>query len=153
MIPTPSPFPPPPRVQSLQQEGHTVLKDGIDVHQLLSGEPIMFEVDADRSTAMPASNMFKGEELYNHISHFGWEEDSESSEGEGASPFEIQARKMTNVTDDGGVKKRFLHEGTGPLVPEGALVRCKLATMSATCVKKERGVGREYDISESFWIV
>ena len=130
-----------------------MLKDGIDVHQLQSGEPVMFEVDADRTTDMPASNMFKGEELYNHISHFGWEEDSEGSEGEGASPFEMQARKMNNVTDDGGVKKRVLREGTGPLVPEGALVRCKLAMVSATGVKSERGVGREYDISESFWIV
>lgn len=85
----------------------------------------MFEVDADRTASMPASNMFKGEELYSHLSHLGWEEDSESSEGEGASPFEMQARKMTNVTEDGGVKKRLLHEGAGPLVPEGALVRCK----------------------------
>ena len=115
-----------------------MLKDGIDVHQLVSGEPIMFEVDADRSASMPASSMFKGEELYDHLSHLAWEEDSESSEGEGGSPFEMQARKMTNVTEDGGVKKRVLHEGTGPLVPEGALVRCKLVGGGACYMFNER---------------
>ena len=116
-------FPPLPFPVQFTQQARTVLKDGIDVHQLVSGEPIMFEVDPDRSASMPASNMFRGEELYDQLSHLDWEEDSTESEGDGSSPFEIQARKMTNVTEDGGVKKRVLHEGTGPLVPEGALVR------------------------------
>ena len=86
-----------------------------------------FELDLDRSSnVMAPSDKFKGEELYNQISHLSWEDESTSnseSDSDNASPFEILARKMTDLTEDGAVKKKVLREGTGPVVPEGALVR------------------------------
>jgi FK506-binding protein 6 len=106
------------------QLGHLVLKDGIDLDQVMTGTT--FEVDLDRSSGpLTPSDKFKGEELYNQISHLSWADTSSTSESdnEELSPFEIQARRMSNITEDGGVKKKVLREGAGSVVPEGALVR------------------------------
>ena len=39
------------------------------------------------------------------------------------SPFERMALEMENVTEDGGVKKKIVRNGTGAVVPEGATCR------------------------------
>ena len=85
----------------------------------------MFEIDVDRNATSPmASDMFKGEELFNQIPHSLWEEeDSSESDKDASLPFDKLKTKMIKVTDDGGVVKKVLREGTGPVVPEGALVR------------------------------
>ena len=40
------------------------------------------------------------------------------------TPFQRLARGMEDLTGDGGVLKRIVRKGTGPVVPEGATVRC-----------------------------
>ena len=40
------------------------------------------------------------------------------------TPFKRMARKMEDLTGDGGVLKKILRQGTGPVVPQGATVRC-----------------------------
>ncbi len=44
--------------------------------------------------------------------------EEEEEEDEDLQPFQRLAQRMTNVTEDGGVKKMLLKEGTGPVVPE-----------------------------------
>ena len=39
------------------------------------------------------------------------------------------ARRMEDLTGDGGVLKQIVRQGTGPVVPQGATVRC----MTCTC--------------------
>lgn len=34
------------------------------------------------------------------------------------------ARRMEDLTGDGGVLKQIVRQGTGPVVPQGATVRC-----------------------------
>ncbi len=44
------------------------------------------------------------------------------------SPFQKLALRMVNVTEDGGVKKLLLKEGTGPVVPDRAQVTGQFAS-------------------------
>ena len=44
------------------------------------------------------------------------------------TPFQRLARGMEDLTGDGGVLKKILRKGTGPVVPEGATVRCMYIT-------------------------
>lgn len=41
---------------------------------------------------------------------------------------------MEDLTGDGGVLKKILRPGTGPVVPKGATVRCMYIRMSCTCL-------------------
>ena len=40
------------------------------------------------------------------------------------TPFKRMARGMEDLSEDGGVSKKVLRPGTGPVVPTGATVRC-----------------------------
>ena len=51
-------------------------------------------------------------------------ENSNTAE-EGLSPFEYMAKDMKDITEDGGVLKKILKHGGGPIVPAGAFVNSK----------------------------
>ena len=40
------------------------------------------------------------------------------------TPFMRLARRMEDLTGDRGVLKQIVRQGTGPVVPQGATVRC-----------------------------
>lgn len=51
------------------------------------------------------------------------------------TPFQRLARGMEDLTGDGGVLKQIIRKGTGPVVPEGATVRCMYITFVTRLVK------------------
>lgn len=69
-------------------------------------------------------NYFKPEDVLSNT--YMPEEDDSGDEDDGLSPFEKLAKKMEDITGDGGVKKRVLHPGGGSVVPEESIVRCKV---------------------------
>ncbi len=53
----------------------------------------------------------------------GWgDEDDDDDEDDDRGLFEKMVAKMTDLTEDGGVYKKVLKEGTGSVVPIGAFV-------------------------------
>ena len=67
---------------------------------------------------------FPGEEVYKNLLMVD-DETAEICDREGLEKFEVLIKKMEDITEnkDGGVYKRLVKPGSGPVVPQGALVR------------------------------
>lgn len=67
---------------------------------------------------------FKAEDIYNNR-FLPDEDDSDVDEDDESSPFERMMKKMEDISPDknGMVFKKVLQQGSGAIVPEGAIVR------------------------------
>lgn len=67
---------------------------------------------------------FKAEDIYNNR-FLPDEDDSDVDEDDESSPFERMMKKMEDISPnkDGMVFKKVLQQGSGTIVPEGAIVR------------------------------
>lgn len=104
------------------------LRQGIDLQDLITGDGTMFETDLDNYAAFEdeeESQYFDAEDVFQQLNYecndFGG--DSGSDRDEDVTPFKRLARGMEDLTGDGGVLKKILRPGTGPVVPKGATVR------------------------------
>jgi len=104
------------------------LREGIDLHDLVQGDGTMFETDLEHLAAFEdeeESQYFDSEDVFQQLNYecndFG--DDSGSDKDEDVTPFKRLARKMEDLTGDGGVLKKILRQGTGPVIPKGATVR------------------------------
>ncbi|CAH3148927.1 unnamed protein product, partial [Porites evermanni] len=104
------------------------LRQGIDLQDLITGDGTMFETDLDnyesklsmRRSQLQGSSWKVIPKSFSHSFH------SIPGSGGGAgllTPFKRLARGMEDLTGDGGVLKKILRPGTGPVVPKGATVR------------------------------
>lgn len=114
--------------QGFMPSRYTVpLREGIDFRDLVQGDGTMFETDLDNMAAFEdeESQYFDSEDVFQQLNYecndFG--DDSGSDKDEDVTPFKRMARRMEDVTGDGGVRKKILRQGTGPVVPQGATVR------------------------------
>lgn len=107
------------------------LREGIDVNSLLSdnNRGVEFEVHPENPyEGDPADFQYEDKEAYKCFTGdtigLGDDEENvdEESEGNDASPFEILAAQMENLTEDGGVKKQVISQGVGGLPSAGAQV-------------------------------
>ncbi|XP_078363308.1 inactive peptidyl-prolyl cis-trans isomerase FKBP6-like isoform X2 [Oculina patagonica] len=103
------------------------LREGIDINDLVQGDGTMFETDLDNMAAFEdeeESNYFDSEDVFQQLNYecndFG---DESGSDRDDETPFRQLARGMEDLTGDGGVLKRIVRQGTGPVVPQGATVR------------------------------
>lgn len=103
------------------------LREGIDFNDLVQGDGTMFETDLANLAEFEdeESQYFDSEEVFQQLNYecndFG--DDSGSDRDEDVTPFKRMARNMEDLTGDGGVLKKILRQGTGPVVPQGATVR------------------------------
>jgi len=118
------------------------IKDGLDIDKLRVGGAATFEIDEDDveatrkeykeefdyahttsyNQAMMGDKEFLQNLDYDGFGGYGLGMDQEDSENDGMEPFEVLAARMTNLTDDGGVKKRMKKPGGGETVMSGAQV-------------------------------
>ncbi|KDR15352.1 inactive peptidyl-prolyl cis-trans isomerase FKBP6 isoform X2 [Zootermopsis nevadensis] len=100
------------------------LTDGIDMRKLIDDSFTTFKVDVSDNVENNVS-YFDKDELLQCVNfdciNADSDEDSSSVEPE-ETPFQKIASKMTNLTQDGKVKKREIQPGSGCIVPERALV-------------------------------
>nr|KAG5691902.1 hypothetical protein BaRGS_033348 [Batillaria attramentaria] len=66
---------------------------------------------------------FRGEEVYRNLLRL--DDDVAADVDNGMEPFDAMLRRMEDISGDGGVWKKVIKFGAGPLVPDGALVRIK----------------------------
>lgn len=104
------------------------LRQGIDLHDLVSGDGTMFETDLDNFAAFEEeeeSQYFDSEDVFQQLNYecnnFG--DDSGSDRDDDVTPFQRLARGMEDLSGDGGVLKKILRPGTGPVIPKGATAR------------------------------
>ena len=80
----------------------------------------------------PTNQCFPGDEVYKNLLTVD-DETADACDREGLEKFEVLLKKMEDITEnkDGGVFKRLVKPGYGPVVPQGALVRgeCTLFTL------------------------
>ena len=71
-----------------------------------------------------SNKLFPGEEVFKNILTMD-DETAEICDREGLEKFEVLQRQMEDVTEDkdGGVFKKLIKPGAGPVAPQGALVR------------------------------
>ncbi|CAG2189086.1 FKBP6 [Mytilus edulis] len=77
-------------------------------------------VDEYQNADEEEEEAFPPEDILNNV--YIPDEEDEDDDDE-LSPFQKLAKKMEDISGDGGVKKRVLHPGGGSIVPEGAIVR------------------------------
>lgn len=113
----------------LGEEGCVDLKEGIDLQDLQDPKKgAFFEVDPksvkEENTEDWTNDYFKAEDVYKNLLSINDESD-DLCDKEGLNYFREMMKKMEDVTDgkDGGVFKKVIKSGVGPLVPTGALVR------------------------------
>ncbi|KAK7476593.1 hypothetical protein BaRGS_00032139 [Batillaria attramentaria] len=109
-----------------QDAGSVELKEPIDLHDLQDPQKgATFEVD--QSSVYPdettSNAYFRGEEVYRNLLRL--DDDVAADVDNGMEPFDAMLRRMEDISGDGGVWKKVIKFGAGPLVPDGALVRIK----------------------------
>lgn len=103
------------------------LTDGFEVNELQDG--VSFQVKEkylDDDDENDNQCFFDTEELFQQLNYecIDGKTDSDSDTNDSdESPFTIMKRKMTAITDDGGVYKSVVKKGTGQLVTPGAICR------------------------------
>ncbi|VDI79492.1 FK506-binding protein 6 [Mytilus galloprovincialis] len=105
---------------NMSDEATVCLKEK-DIQKLRESEGgVEFEVDEYQNADEEEEEAFPPEDILNNV--YIPDEEDEDDDDE-LSPFQKLARKMEDISGDGGVKKRVLHPGGGSVVPEGAIVR------------------------------
>ncbi|GLH04261.1 Inactive peptidyl-prolyl cis-trans isomerase shutdown [Gryllus bimaculatus] len=103
------------------------LVEGLNIRDL-SESGTEFAVQVNEDAALEQQTSYKGPNLFHHLnlSCLGPAEDENNSDPAydptTDSPFTHLAKSMTNLTENGKVKKKILSEGYGEVVPENALV-------------------------------
>ncbi|KAJ8301513.1 hypothetical protein KUTeg_020500 [Tegillarca granosa] len=105
------------------------LKSGIDINDL-PDKGALFEVEESEiennaKEESTSNTYFAREDVYHNFYDAGdlSDDDDDDDEDDDASPFEKMARNMEDISGDGGVMKKILQEGSGNVLPKGALVR------------------------------
>lgn len=96
-------------------------KHGLDINRLVSGDGAVFEVNFDDLPNDPDTFVYSQAEAMRFSKpecNGVTDEDIHTD----AEPFELIAQKMTNLLDDGAIKKRVLREGYGDPIPDKAYV-------------------------------
>lgn len=75
----------------------------------------------DRESESRDNSYFDKDEVFQNW--YAAEADSDTDTEMDAMPFERLAKKMEDISGDGGVFKKILQQGTGKVVPQDALVR------------------------------
>ncbi|EDO44176.1 predicted protein [Nematostella vectensis] len=109
------------------------LKEGVDLAQLRRGEGAFFEIDEQNNDFHNSDDedtgpYFDSEQMFQQLNHevLGVDDDEDSvndEENNSKTPFEKMAQGMEDLTGDGGVLKKIIRQGTGPVVPKTATVR------------------------------
>lgn len=110
------------------------LFDQFSLKELMSREGIQFEMGEDDPELDNGFNYnqvvhLRGDELLAEINMYEFLEGTNDLENDASISlglhFEKVKSKLDNLSDDGCIKKKVMHEGTGPVVPEKALVIIK----------------------------
>lgn len=103
------------------------LKEAINLEDLRDpNKGSLFEVDTSNVKAESdlTNSAFPGEDVFANLLRVD-DETTEICDKEGLELFEVMQRRMEDITEtqDGGVHKKIMKHGAGPIVPDGALVR------------------------------
>ncbi|XP_046840360.1 inactive peptidyl-prolyl cis-trans isomerase FKBP6-like isoform X2 [Xenia sp. Carnegie-2017] len=105
---------------------NVILKDGFEPSHLL-GQGIDIEIKEnyreDSEDEDESAKFFDGEEMLSVVDYECIDGTSSSNTNSDKSPFELIKEKMTKITNDDGVWKMLVKNGTGPMVPDGAICR------------------------------
>lgn len=90
----------------------------------VASQGVEFETSVDFNEPEETDIKFKAEDIYNNR-FLPDEDDSDIDEDDESSPFERMMKKMDDISPnkDGMVFKKVLQQGSGTIVPEGAIVR------------------------------
>ncbi|XP_061163372.1 inactive peptidyl-prolyl cis-trans isomerase FKBP6-like [Saccostrea echinata] len=85
---------------------------------------VEFETSVDFNEPEEKDVKFKAEDIYNNR-FLPDDDDSDAEDEDESSPFERMIRKMKDISpnNDGMVYKKIMQQGSGNVVPEGAIVR------------------------------
>lgn len=94
---------------------------GLDLRDLRDGKETEFEVDPDSmENNDEESDYFDKEELFKQLNY---ECIDAGADDDDSTPFSRMRAEMVDISNDGGVMKRILKHGAGPVVPPHSLCR------------------------------
>lgn len=97
------------------------LKNSIDIEELRKNSEITFELQKDDESFEINGEKFSSEAFKDMYLNIAPTEEDRANLF--STSFEKMAENMTDISGDGGVLKKLLKPGEGPIVPEEAIVR------------------------------
>ncbi|XP_025091468.1 inactive peptidyl-prolyl cis-trans isomerase FKBP6-like isoform X1 [Pomacea canaliculata] len=102
------------------------LKEGLDLADLQDPtKGAVFELDQEEipkgDECETKNNYFNKHDVYDNI--LKYDEEVFAAMDDGREPFEVMQNSMEDISGDGGVFKKVLRPGAGPVVPRNSLVR------------------------------